>query len=142
MSDAYVYHFTGGEDRPGENHASNRRATLESIKGNGEPIMESQVVVDHSELDGGGFVLAALVSNDSCAMRDLTAEIKSLELRAASRDREALALVDNADGERKYMLQLESRELRRQAMTLAKQVADLTTLERATATVIAGIVRA
>jgi hypothetical protein len=130
MTDAYVYHFTGGENRSGERHASNRRATLESIKGNGEPIMESQAVVDASELDGGGFVLAALVSNDSCAMSDLMAEIKSLELRAASRDREAIALDDNADGERKYMLQLESRELRRQAMTLSKQVTDLTNLER------------
>jgi hypothetical protein len=45
MTDVYVYYFTAG---PGGKDISSKRATLETIKGKGEPVMESQIVVDHT----------------------------------------------------------------------------------------------
>jgi hypothetical protein len=41
-----------------------RPATLEAIAGKGEPVLESQIVVDHTELDAEGFLLAN-VGDDS-----------------------------------------------------------------------------
>jgi hypothetical protein len=61
------------------------------------------------------------VANDSYSTEAVKNEIKSLNLRAASRDAEALDLDEDASGARKYMLQLESRELRKQAQLLQKQ---------------------
>lgn len=124
MSDAYVYFFIAAADPASERVLSTRPATLEAIKGMGEPIMESQIVVDGSELDSNGF-LAATAGNNSYAVNDISARIRSLELRAESRDREALKLDDAADGKEKYMLSLESRELRNQARRLRNQRIDL-----------------
>jgi hypothetical protein len=58
-------------------------------------------------------------------MDELWAQIRSLERRANSRDSEALKLNESTEGERKYMLSLEGRELRNQAQRLKKQRADL-----------------
>jgi hypothetical protein len=61
------------------------------------------------------------VANDSDPTEYLTDEINSLYLRAAARDSEALNLDDATSGAHKYMLQLESRELRKQAQVLQRQ---------------------
>jgi hypothetical protein len=114
MSDVYVYYFTGSET---DYKLSSRPATLEAIKGRGEPIMESQIVVDHTEVDGNGF-LVSTVGKDSYAVNELSAQIKSLELRATSRDTkldESLGAPETKDS---YMLHMESRELRSQARQL------------------------
>jgi hypothetical protein len=120
MTDVYVYRFIGRDDPPDLTGRSRRRATLETIKGIGDAIMESQIVVDDAELDSMGFFCDS-VANDPHSRRAVTNEIKSLNRRAASRDAEALGLDDNAAGAQKYMLQLESRELRKEAQKLQKQ---------------------
>jgi hypothetical protein len=121
MTDVYVYCFIE-RDGPAETNGHARpRATLETIKAIGDPIMESQIVVDDAELDSRGFFLGS-VANDSRPSEDVRNEIRSLNLRAAARDREALTVADDAAGSaRKYMLQLESRELRKQAKKLQRQ---------------------
>jgi len=120
MTDVYVYRFTSRDGPSDEDARPRRRATLEAIKDIGDPIMESQIVVDDAELDANGFFWGS-VANDSHATADVTNEIKSLNLRAASRDAEALNLDEAAGGAHKYMLQLESRELRKQAEMLQRQ---------------------
>jgi hypothetical protein len=122
MSDVYVYYFMR-RGPAGENILSKRRATLETIKGKGEAVMESQIVVDHTEVDGNGFLIGG-VGNESHPMVELWAQIRSLERRANSRDSEALKLNESADGQRIYCLHLESRELRNQAQRLKQQRAD------------------
>jgi hypothetical protein len=119
MADVYVYRFKGW-DGPTESDVRSRRATLETIKEIGDPIMESQIVVDEGELDAHGFFCGS-VANDSNPEEDLTDEITSLYLRAAARDSEALNLDEATSGAQKYMLQLESRELRKQAQVLQRQ---------------------
>lgn len=115
MCDAYVYYFVMSNNHDGDDMLSTRPATLETIKdGGGEPVMESQMVVDHTELDGDGFLIAA-VGCDSHEINDIAAQIWSLEVRAASRDNEAISSTDEIE---KYMLSLESRELRKQARAL------------------------
>jgi hypothetical protein len=121
MCDAYLYYFIAPNGPNGRNILSMRPATLEAIKGRGEPVMESQIVVDHTELDEEGYLTAAF-GGDSREMNDITAQIRSLELRAASRDSEAIA---SADGIEQYMLSLESRELRKQARLLKSQRTEL-----------------
>jgi hypothetical protein len=120
MPDAYVYYFTMQNGPAGENTLSLRPATLGAIKGKGEPIMESQIVVDETEVDGAGFLISR--GND-----DLTAQIQSVEIRASSRDGEAQKLNDTTEGADKYMLSLESRELRNQARMLKNLRTALTT---------------
>ncbi|MEA3138215.1 MAG: hypothetical protein QOK23_384 [Gammaproteobacteria bacterium] len=120
MTDVYVYCFTGWDGSKDVSTRSQRRATLETIKGLGEPIMESQIVVDDAELDTNGFFHGD-VANDAHPTEGVRSEIKSLNLRAASRDSQALNLSEAASGADKYMLQLESRELRKQAQQLQKQ---------------------
>ena len=122
MSDVYVYYFMR-RGPAGENILSKRRATLEAIKGKGEAVMESQIVVDHTEVDGNGFLIGG-VGNESHPMVELWAEIRSLERRANSRDNEALTLGESTEGQRIYSLHLESRELRNQAQRLRKHRAD------------------
>jgi hypothetical protein len=122
MSDVYVYHFMR-RGPAGENILSKRRATLETIKGKGEAVMESQIVVDQTEVDGNGFLIGG-VDNESHPMDELWAQIRSLERRANSRDSEALTLNESDEGARIYLLRLESRELRKQAQTLRKHCAD------------------
>jgi hypothetical protein len=125
MSDVYVYYFTEWYGPAAENIHSIRPATLAAIKGRGgEPVMESQIVVDHTELDSNGFFMAR-ISNDSYAVNELSAQIRSTELRAASRDSEALRLNDGIEGKDKYMLSLESRELRKQVRKLNDRRAEL-----------------
>jgi hypothetical protein len=124
MTDKYVYYFMRPGGSAGRSTLSRRRATLEAIKGNGEPVMESQIVVDHTEVDDNGFLIGG-ASNDAQPLDELWVQIRSLERRANSRDIEALLLDENAEGTRKYMLSLESRELRAQALRLKKQRTDL-----------------
>ena len=120
MTDVYVYRFIGRDGPADTKGRTRRRATLETIKDIGDPIMESQIVVDDGELDSMGF-FCDNVANDPHSAAAMKNEIKSLNLRAASRDAEALNMDENAAGARKYMLQLESRELRKQAQKLQKQ---------------------
>jgi len=122
MSDVYVYYFIEAEGMPGSRAVSKQRAALETIKGKGEPIMESQIVVDHTELDRDGFLFDSVAN---APMDDLANEIRSLKLRADSRDSDALELDESTAGEHKYMLSLESRELRNQARKLQKRRGEL-----------------
>jgi hypothetical protein len=123
MCDVYIYYLTASNGRDVNNMRSSRPATLEAIRERGaEPVMESQIVVDHTQLDGDGFLLAT-VGDDSHEINDIVAQIWSLELRAASRDNEAIGSVDGVE---KYMLSLESRELRKQARLLKSQSTLLT----------------
>jgi len=126
MTDAYVYRFKGLKGLANEGPDDNRRATLDTLKGKGDPVMESQTIVDQSELDHEGF-FDSNSSNESPSVDNVTAEIKSLGLRSKSRDFEARDLVDLCDGKRKYMLQLESRELVKQAKRLSKQLDEMET---------------
>jgi len=119
MADVYVYRFTGW-DGPMEPGSRTRRATLEAIREIGDPIMESRIVVDDAELDSKGFFRGS-VADDLDPMEDLTNEINSLNLRAEARDSEALILEEGTGGARRYMLQLESRELRKQAHKLQRR---------------------
>jgi hypothetical protein len=119
MTDTYVYHFLRLCRSNGQSILSRRRATLKAIKSIGEPVMESQIVVDHTEVDSDGFLIGE-VSGDS-PMDELWAQIRSLEKRANSRDTEALAMDESTNGAMKYMLRLESRELRAAALRLKKQ---------------------
>jgi hypothetical protein len=124
MTDVYVYYFMRYDGPTGENILSKRRATLETIKSRGgEAVMESQIVVDHTEVDGNGFLIGG-VGNALHPMDELWAQIRSLERRANSRDSEALTLNESGEGQRIYLLHLESRELRNQAQRLKKQRAD------------------
>jgi hypothetical protein len=118
MADVYVYRFIGW-DGPTQADVKRRRATLETIKEIGDPIMESQIVVDDAELDSNGFFCGS-VANDPDSAEDLANEIHSLNLRADARDSEALKLDEASGGADKYMLQLESRELRKQAQKLQR----------------------
>jgi hypothetical protein len=124
MTDVYVYYFMRSDCPAGDVKLSTQSATLEAIKGKGEPIMESQMVVDHTEVDGNGF-LVARDGSGSYAVNNLSAQIRSIELRAVSRDSAALTLDEATDGRDKYMLRLESRELRGQAKKLKSERADL-----------------
>jgi hypothetical protein len=122
MTDMYVYYFMR-RGPAGENTLSKRRATLQAINGKGEAVMESRIVVDHTEVDGNGFLIGG-VDNKSHPMDELWAQIRSLERRANSRDREALTLNESDEGARIYLLRLEGRELRNQAQRFKKQRAD------------------
>jgi hypothetical protein len=122
MCDVYIYFFKTSNGADGKNVLSTRPATLQAIKVRGEPVMESQIVVDHTELDADGFLITT-AGNGSHAIDDIEAQICSLEVRAASRDNEALA---SADGVAQYMLSLESRELRKQARILMSRHTEIT----------------
>lgn len=125
MTDVYVYHFLRSHGPTGEKSLSKRRATLATIAPmGGEPVMESQIVVDHTEVDGNGFLIGG-DDNESHPTDESWAQIRSLERRAHSRDCEALLLNEGTDGARKYMLRLESRELRSQAKKLRNHRAEL-----------------
>ena len=117
MTDAYIYYFTVRDGVTGEGVRSQRRATLAAIKRIGEPVMESQIVADITEIDPDGFAMDD-ASDSSPPPGDVTSEIRSLKLRADSRDSKALTLNETTEGGDKYMLQLESRELRSQAQKL------------------------
>ena len=129
MTDMYVYYFMRPRGPAGAQILSKRRATLDAIKGKGEAVMESQIVVDHREVDDNGFVIGG-TSNESHPTDERWSQIRSLELRANSRDAAALELDEHSQGACKYMLQLEGRELRHQAKKLKDQVAGTMTNKR------------
>ncbi len=124
MADVYVYHFVPFRVAGLTNAPSIRPATLSVIKGIGDPIMESQIVVDSSELDAEGF-LSSVVGFCSSEITALTAKIRSLELRAASRDRLAQSTRPDLNDKDVYMLRLESRHLRAEARKLSINRANL-----------------
>ena len=125
MSDVYLYFFVSRTGPNSTTIRSTRPATLEAIKGRGEPVMESQIVVDHSELDYDGFLVRFGIKTNP--IDSLWSQIRSLRLRAESRDAEALRLNEDSDGGRRYMVQMESQELRRQAERLKAQRIELLT---------------
>lgn len=124
MTDVAVYYFmrrsTDGKEVP-----SKRRATLESIQDKGLAILQSARIVDHTEVDGSGFLMGG-TGEESPAVDGLWPEIRSLELRAKSRDEEALQMVDGGAIDRKHSLQRESVELRNQARLLRDRIARMT----------------
>jgi hypothetical protein len=138
MADAYVYYFTVLDESTGHRVRSKRLATLETIKGRGEPVMETQTTVDETELDDGGFLVGRSVGGLHLT-DELWGEIRSLNLRAASRDREALELEERTEGRRKYLLSVESRELRNQAKRLQKERSDILAAELSKAVDLDGI---
>lgn len=117
MPDAFVYYFLVRDRKTGKLVSSKRRATLEAIKSKGEPLMESQMAVDASEVDAGGFLVSRSVGGAE-PTDELWGEIRSLRLRADSREREAKQLNSSMDRERKLVLCAESRELRSRAERL------------------------
>ena len=128
MADAYVYYFTILDRLSGKTVRSKRLATLDAIKGTGEPVMETQTTVDQTELDSDGFLVGRSVGGSDPG-DELWGEIRSLILRATSRDREALELDESTDGRLKYLLSVESRELRNQARQLQKERGDILAAE-------------
>jgi hypothetical protein len=128
MADAYVYYFTILDRFSGKTVRSKRLATLEAIKGTGEPVMETQTTVDQTELDSDGFLVGRSVGGSDPG-DELWGEIRSLILRATSRDREALELDERTEGRLKYLLSVESRELRNQARQLQKERGDILAAE-------------
>jgi hypothetical protein len=121
MPDALVYYFLIRDRSTGRLVSSKRRATLAAIKNKGEPVWESQMVVDASEIDAMGFLVSRLVRSGDLT-GELWADIRSLKLRADSREREAQHLNDAMDRERKLMLCEESRELRTKADRLQQLI--------------------
>ena len=121
MTDVFVYYFLRPSTSGGEESLSNRRATLATIQGKGEAVMQSQRIVDHTEVDGNGFVIGG-TGNDSHSVDELWPQIRSLELRAKSRDAEALKILEGAESVRKQVLHEESLELRNQALVLKARV--------------------
>jgi hypothetical protein len=122
MSDIYVYYFRpfiGG----GLGARSTFAATLATIEKLGDPIMASQIVVDRSEVDGQGMLIPA-VGFGSPEITKLSAKIKTLELRAASRDLQAQSMSSD-EGAAIYMLSLESRHLRQKADRFISERASL-----------------
>ena len=121
MTDVFVYYFMRRSGPGGKELLSKRRATLETIKDRGEAVMQSRRIVDHTEVDGNGFVIGG-ASDESHPVDGLWPQIRSLEFRARSRDREALKIVDGAECARRQMLHLESLELRNRARILRARV--------------------
>jgi hypothetical protein len=121
MTDVFVYYFMRHGGPGGKELLSKRRATLKTIQGKGEAVMQSRQIVDATEVDGNGFVIGG-ASDGPHALDELWPQIRSLELRAKSRDCEALKIVEGAEGERKQLLHLESIELRNQARILKTRV--------------------
>jgi hypothetical protein len=129
MTDMYVYYFMRPRGPGGAAILSKRRGTLEAIRGKGEAVMESQMVVDHKEVDDNGFVIGG-TRTESDPTNECWSQIRSLELRANSRDDDAQRLDEHSEGALKYMLQMESRELRCQAQRLKIQLAGAMSRER------------
>src|ERR1700729_1334567 len=120
MPDAFVYHFLIRDRSSGTLISSKRRATLEAIKSKGEPLWESRLAVDDSELDATGF-LVSRADSGSDPMDELWSDVRSLRLRADSRDREARQLSE-IHREKKLTLCTESRELRSKADRLQQLI--------------------
>jgi hypothetical protein len=128
VSDVYVYHFYPfAVDGKGRSR-SLFSATLTAIDNVGSPIMESQAVVDASQLTEEGYLVPS-TGFGSLAITQLSAEIKSLEIRAAARDLLAHSMDSKADEAAIYMLSLESRHLRRQAQRLTIERSEILAAE-------------
>jgi hypothetical protein len=121
MPDAFVYYFLVRDRSSGTLVSSKRRATLEAILSRGEPLWESRIAVDDSELDATGF-LVSRADRGSDPMDELWSDIRSLRLRADSRDREAKQLSETTQREQKLTLCAESRELRNKADRLQQLI--------------------
>jgi hypothetical protein len=128
MADAYVYFFAVLDRSSGRFVRSTRMATLVAIKTRGKPLMDTQTTVDESELDSAGFLVGRSVGG-SVLGDDLRGEIRSLNLRATSRDRQALKLNESTDAAPKYLLRVESRELRKQAGQMQRERRDMLAAE-------------
>jgi hypothetical protein len=115
MTDVSVYYFVRHGGPGGKELLSERRATLETIKDRGKAVMRSQRVVDHTEVDGNGFLIGGAGDESH---PELWSQIRSFEARAKSRDREALKIIEGADSGRRQVLQGESLALRNQARIL------------------------
>jgi hypothetical protein len=121
MTDVSVYYFMRRSGPGGKALLSKRRATLASIKGKGEAVVQSRRIVDHTEVDGNGFVIGG-VGDGSHPIDELWPHVRSLELRAKSRDDEALKIAEGGESDRKNRLHLESLELRKQARVLRNRI--------------------
>jgi hypothetical protein len=121
MPDAFVYYFLTRDRSSGRLVSSKRRATLEAIKSRGEPLLESEMTVDDSEVDASGFLVGRSVGRADPA-DELWGEIRSLRLRARARERQAKQLNDDSDDARKLVLGAESRELRSRADRLQRLI--------------------
>ena len=119
MTDVSVYYFVRHGAPGGKELLSERRATLATIIVRGKAVMQSQRVVDHTEVDGNGFLIGG-AGDESDA--ELWSQIRSLEARAKSRDREALKIAPGVESDRRQMLHRESLELRTQARILKTRV--------------------
>lgn len=120
MPDAIVYYFLVRDRATGRLVSSKRRATLAAIKNQGEPLLESAMVVDESEVDAMGFLARGSAGRED-PVNELWGEIRSLRLRSDSREREAKELDDANEG-RKLILCEESRELRNRADRLQQLI--------------------
>jgi hypothetical protein len=120
MPDVLVYYFLIRDRATGVLVSSKRRATLEAIESKGEPLLESKMAVDDSEVDAMGFLVRSVGGADP--IDEVWGEIRSLRLRADSRQREAKRLNDRADRERKLILCEESQELRNRADRLQQLI--------------------
>jgi hypothetical protein len=119
MADVSVYYFMRHGGPGGKALLSKRRATLETIKARGEAVMQSRRVVDHTEVDGNGFLIGGAGDESH---PEIWSQIRSLESRAKSRDAEALKIVEGTASGRRQMLHEESLELRNQARILKSRV--------------------
>jgi hypothetical protein len=119
MTDVSVYYFVRHGGPGGKELLSERRATLATITGRGKAVLQSQRVVDHTEVDGNGFLIGGAGDESH---PELWSRIRSLEARAKSRDREALKIVAGVASDRRQMLHRESLELRNQARILKTRV--------------------
>jgi hypothetical protein len=119
MTDVSVYYFMRHGRPGGKELLSERRATLATIKDRGKAVLQSQRVVDHTEVDGNGFLVGGAGEESHSEM---WSRIRSLEARAKSREREALKIVAGVASDRRQMLHRESLELRTQARILKTRV--------------------
>jgi hypothetical protein len=87
--------------------------------------MESQLIVDHTEVDANGY-LTGRASEDSHPSHELWAHARSLESRATSRDSEALKFGD-ADVDRQNALRAESCKLREEAREIRTRLSAIET---------------
>jgi hypothetical protein len=123
MADICVYYFSIVDRATGKVRNSKQRATLEAISTRGDPVLESRLVVDSSEVDTDGLLTSRQDVNSY--IDAIRCEIKTLMLRARSRELEA-ARLGESDTERWNVLCAEIVEL----MTRANRLHELTHADR------------
>jgi|HubBroStandDraft_5_1064220.scaffolds.fasta_scaffold125676_2 hypothetical protein len=119
MADICVYYFCFRDRTTGKLGHSKRRATLEAIRSLGEPVVESRLVVDSTEVDTEGFLVSR--QDIGSYVEGIWCEIRSLRLRAKSRASEAKQLGES-EAERRQLLCSESLELLMRANRLHQLV--------------------